>query len=228
MPTSRDAARHTIGTEIDDHTERLEHVDRTALRRRGATAMLGDLRTRSRGDDRSHGGHVDRAGAVATSAAGVDERYVDVAEVDPVGELEHGAHERRELTRGLALRSQSDGEGRDLGVGRVTGEHDRHGLRDQVVGKVLAPKQAPDDIGPQRWIHPPDATESDPDERRGETVCAQRRLSGSGGLAALADQAAAFPLVEAAPHALLLPGGDGVLEAGFPHRAHRAHGLGLE
>ena len=44
----------------------------------------------------------------------------------------------------------------------------------------------------------------------------------------LADQAAAFPLVEAAPHALLLAGGDGVLETGLPHRAHRAHGLGLE
>ena len=76
-------------------------------------------------------------------------------------------------------------------------------------------------------IHPPDATGGDPDERRTKRPRVERGLERSGGLAALADQAAAFPLVEAAPHALLLAGGDRVLEAGLPHRADRADRLGL-
>ena len=38
-------------------------------------------------------------------------------------------------------------------------------------------------------------------------------------------EAAALPLVEAAPHALLLAGGDRVLEAGLAHRADRADRL---
>ena len=42
----------------------------------------------------------------------------------------------------------------------------------------------------------------------------------------LADESAAFPFVESAPDALLLPGGDRVLEARFPHRADRADRLG--
>ena len=115
------SARHAFGTEVDHHTERLEHVGRTALRRRGASAVLRDLRTRGRGDERGHRRHVDRAGAVAAGAAGVDERSVDVAEVDAVGELEHRAHERGELAGGLALRAQRDREPGDLRVGRVTG-----------------------------------------------------------------------------------------------------------
>src|SRR5262249_36055791 len=44
----------------------------------------------------------------------------------------------------------------------------------------------------------------------------------AGGLAALTDQAASFLLGKAAPHALLLAGGDRVLEARLAHRAHEA------
>ena len=221
------AARHTVGPEVDHHAERLEHVDRTALRRRGAAAVLGDASTGRRGDDRGHGGHVHRAGTVTAGAAGVDQRRLDVGEVDVVGELEHRAHEGGELPGGLALGAQPDREGRDLGVGRVTREDDRHRVRDQLVGQVLAPEQTPDDVGPQRWIHPPDTTGDDHGERRTKRRVRRGFRPGSGGLAALADESAAFPLVETAPHTLLLAVHDRVLEAGFPHGADRADRLGL-
>ena len=60
------------------------------------------LATRGTGggrDDRRHRRHVHRPGAVAPGAARVDGRTVEVSEVDALGELEHRAHEGRELAR---------------------------------------------------------------------------------------------------------------------------------
>ena len=69
------AAAHALGTEVDDDAERLEHVDRPALRRCRPTAVLGDPRAGGGGHDRGHGRDVDGAGAVAAGAARVDERH---------------------------------------------------------------------------------------------------------------------------------------------------------
>ncbi len=56
-----DAARHALGPELDRDAERLEHVGRAALRRRGAVAVLHDPRARARRDQRRHRRDVDRA-----------------------------------------------------------------------------------------------------------------------------------------------------------------------
>src|SRR4051794_28054064 len=58
-----------------------------------------------------------------------------------------------------------------------------------------------------------------------EAACRRAR---SGGFAALADEAATFPCVETAPHALLLAVRERVLQAGLPHRADGADRLGVE
>ena len=54
----------------------------------------------------------------------------------------------------------------------------------------------------------------------------RHRRPGSGGAASLADDPPPLPLGRAAPDAVLLPDGEGVLEAGLAHRAAAAHGLG--
>jgi len=92
-------------------------------------------------DDRRHGGHVDRAGAVATSAAGVDDGAAGRVEGDAVTDLEHGPHECRELGRGLALGPHRDGERGDLGVGGVALQDLGHGLAGEIRGQVFAAQQ---------------------------------------------------------------------------------------
>ena len=98
------AARHALGTEVDDDAERLEHVGRPALRRRRPTAVLGDPRARRRR---------------STIAAMVETLTVPapsppVPQVSTSGpsrsarstcsaNVEHRAHERGELGGGLAL-----------------------------------------------------------------------------------------------------------------------------
>ena len=86
---------------------------------------------------------------------------IEIGEVDVLGELEHRAHQRGELAGGLALGAQADGERGDLRIGRVARQDLRHGLLDEVIREVLAPEQTPDDVGPQRCVHPPDATGDD-------------------------------------------------------------------
>ena len=153
-----DTAAHALGTEVDDDAERLEHVHGPALRGCRPTAVLGDPRPGGGGHDGGHGRDVDGAGAVAAGATGVDERHPEVGQVDVLGEVEHGPHERRQLGCGLPLGPERDSECGDLRVGGVARQDLRHRLFDEVVGEVVAPEQSPDHLGPQRCIHPPDAT----------------------------------------------------------------------
>ena len=106
-----DAARDAVRAEVDRDAERLEHVGRAALRRRGPVAVLRDPRARARRDERGHRRDVDGARAVAAGAAGVDQR-AGRRPSTCVGEREHRAHERGELAGGLALRAQRDDERR--------------------------------------------------------------------------------------------------------------------
>ena len=125
----------------------------------------------------------------------------------------------------LALGPQPHRERGDLGVGRLTGEDRRHRLLDQLVGQLLAPEQAPDDVGPQRGGHAAEVTEGGSGEAVQARAPPPGRTRASGGLAAPAHEAATFALREPTPHALLLPGGDGVLEARLAHRADAADRL---
>ena len=152
-------AAHALGTEVDDDAERLEHVDRPALRRRRPTAVLGDPRARRRR---------------STMAAMVETLTVP-APSPPVPHVSTSGTSRSvrstcsaksSIVRTSAASSaavsplarSADRERGDLRVGGVARQDHRHRLFDEVVGEVVAPEQTPDHVGPQRCIHPPDAT----------------------------------------------------------------------
>ena len=114
-----DAALHAGRAELHRDAQRLEHVGRPALRRRGAVAVLHDARAGARGDQRGDGRHVDRAGAIAAGAARVDRA---VGHVDRRREAQHRAHHRGELGDRFALRAQRDREPGGLDIGCASRE----------------------------------------------------------------------------------------------------------
>ena len=72
MPASSTQRLTPSGIELDRHAERLEHVGRAALRRRGPGAVLAHRHPGAGDDDRRHRRHVDRVAAVAAGADDVD------------------------------------------------------------------------------------------------------------------------------------------------------------
>ena len=148
-----DAALDAGRTEVDDHTERLEDVGRTTLRRRGAPTVLCNTRACGGCDQRGHRGDVHRAGTVATGSTGVDDGSVDATQVDSLGEAQHRANQCGKLGGGLALGTQRHREPGDLRVGGLAGEDRGHGLLDELGRELLAPEQTPDRVGPQRCAH---------------------------------------------------------------------------
>ena len=85
---------NALGGRIEVVAERLQHVGRTALRGRGAVAVLGDRHARARRDERGRGGHVERAGEVAARADDVHRVRVLARHVDAGGAHRgRGGHE---------------------------------------------------------------------------------------------------------------------------------------
>ena len=151
MPTSS-CSRQRPTLEVEPHAGRLEHVGRAAARRHRAVAVLGHRHPGRRRHQRRGGGDVDRVGAVAAGAAGVD-RAVRRRHGDGAGA--HGPSRGRDLGAGLALGAQRDQHCRDLGVLELP-VHDRADEGLQLVGvEVVAVDQPLEDSFDSRAILPP-------------------------------------------------------------------------
>ena len=104
-----------------------EHVGGTALRRRGASAVLADRHPGPGDDDGGHRADVDRVAAIAAGADDVDgARPQLVTERHECRRVEHGVEQTRQLLGGLALGAQGDDEPDQLCGRRVAGEDGRH------------------------------------------------------------------------------------------------------
>ena len=119
-----DAGGDVGRSEIDPHAERLEHVGRPAPRRHGPVAVLGDHGARGRSDQRRRRRDVERVGAVAAGAAGVDQVGVRGRRRRHVGAHRPGA--AGDLVGRLALHPERDQERGDLGRRGVAGHHLHH------------------------------------------------------------------------------------------------------
>ena len=101
-----------LGIEIESDTQGLEHIRRAAPRRDRSIAVFGHRNPTGRRHQRGRGGDVDRLGAVAAGAAGVDgvgrRRH-------PNGAGAHGASRSRHLGPRLALGAQRHEQPGDLG-----------------------------------------------------------------------------------------------------------------
>ena len=109
MPISRTARAASSGV-IAMRTPRASSTSALPLwPANGPVAVLGDVRARARHHQRGDGGDIERAGAVAAGAAGVDHVC---AGVDHDHALAHGAGEAGQFGRGLAFHLQRDQETR--------------------------------------------------------------------------------------------------------------------
>jgi len=158
--------RHASGPEIDHHAERFEgtSTDPALDGTPGGPPCLARARPAAGGDDRRQVEHVDRCRPVATVRHVVDQRLVEVAQIDRFGGTR--ASWRTSAPRssaggfsplGRAVRRRTAG---DLGSrSRVTrrGLTRLDGLRRSVVREIVAARsRTPDgggggDVGPQRW-----------------------------------------------------------------------------
>ena len=106
------AGSDLVRPEIDARTGNLEHVGAAALAARGTVTVLGDVAAGRGGYEGGGGGDVERAAAVTTGTAGVDQR--PQADLDRHGELAHHRGRRGDLVDGLALHAQGDQQPGDL------------------------------------------------------------------------------------------------------------------
>ena len=84
-----DAPANTLGAEVDDDAEGLEHVGRPGERRRCTAAVLADDRPGAGDDEGAESRDVDRAAAVPAGPAGVDDLDADL-EALAVGRASRG------------------------------------------------------------------------------------------------------------------------------------------
>ena len=118
-------ARGFFGRHRDAHAQGFQHVRAAARSGEGPVAVLGHARAGSGHHHRRGGRDVERAGAVAAGAAGVDDIR---AGVDHDHALAHGSGESGELGRGLAFHLQSDQKCRDHRLARLAFEQHAHGF----------------------------------------------------------------------------------------------------
>jgi len=71
-PDLGEAARDLLGSEVDAHSERFQHVRATGKRRRRPVAVFDHRHARGRNHNRGHGGHVDGVDAISPGADDVD------------------------------------------------------------------------------------------------------------------------------------------------------------
>ncbi len=129
--------------QLELEAERLEHVRRAGLRRRGAVAVLRDRRSRRRRDEGRRGRDVVRVRAVAAGADDIDD--VGALRVDAEDVLAHRLGAARDLVRRLALRAQRDEEAGDLRLRRLAAHDLAHRRARLVARQVVAVEQARDD-----------------------------------------------------------------------------------
>ena len=115
-----DTPTDAVRVERDVHPERLEHVSAPASARRRAVAVLRYRDPRAGRDQSSGGGDIERPGAVAPGAAGIDRtgRELQRRRMRP-----HRLDETGHLLDGFTLGSQRDQEAGELPRGDFTG-HD--------------------------------------------------------------------------------------------------------
>ena len=98
--------------------------------------MLGDDRTRARGDEGDRGGDVEGHAAVAAGADGVES--VMGQGLQAGGRGAHSAGGPGDFIDGLALGGHGAEEGTDLAFGEFAGKHAVDGLEGLVFGEILA------------------------------------------------------------------------------------------
>ncbi|EOR71910.1 putative RNA-binding protein [Thermobifida fusca TM51] len=138
------------GVQVDDHAQPFQHVGGAARGGGCPVAVLDHPRPGSRGDDRGHGGDVDRVCAVAAGSYDVEGGAGDG---DRHRVVEHALGQTPHLSDAFALGAQRDREPRDLGVGGRTG-HDLVHCPLGVVGRQRgAVQQCADQVGPGSFTH---------------------------------------------------------------------------
>ena len=138
-PELVDRLRDPLRRLLELEAERFEHVRRSGRRGDGAVPVLGDARAGRRGDDRSRGRDVDRAGAVAARARRVDE--VVALRMHRQHVVAHRLRAAGDLVRGLALQAQRDEEAAHLRRGGVAAHDLAHHLAAACAAEVLAVEQ---------------------------------------------------------------------------------------
>ena len=116
------ARRHRVRIEIDRDPQGFEQVEAARGRRRLPVAMLAHHRPRAGGDEAGHGRDVERSDPARRCAPHADDVDRLGGELEGFGSIDHGADQAGQLVDALALEAQGDDEGRDLGIGRLTGE----------------------------------------------------------------------------------------------------------
>ncbi len=81
------------------------------------------------GDDKcGDSGDIERAAAVASGAAGIEQGLAGEGDIDGVGFGAHGSGEAEEFVAGFAFHTEGDEEGGDLTGGGLAFEDGSHGL----------------------------------------------------------------------------------------------------
>jgi hypothetical protein len=162
------AARHTGGSQVDLHTERLEQVGRSTGGRGGTVAVLAHTSTGARHHEGGDRRHVDGVAAVTARATRVDQgAELTRIDRDALGHRQHGLEQPTELVDGFALHAQRHDESGDLRRARLAAEDLGHGGPGLLPGQVRARREGAEDGSPAAqvgeqgrgwrggWIHQP-------------------------------------------------------------------------
>ncbi len=137
-----DARRHLGTVELDGDAQLVEHIGRSAGRTGPAIAVLAHLGPGARGHEAGGGRHVERPSTAAGRATGADDvDHVVLGQLERRCSIQHGVDHARHLGRRLTLAPQAEQKPRQLGVGGLAGQHDRHRVAALVGGQVGAVDQ---------------------------------------------------------------------------------------
>ena len=145
MPASLGDLGDARRGQVEPDAERLEHVGRAGLRGGRAVAVLDHARAGAGGDDRRHGGDVDRHRPVTARADDVEQ---PAGHRDRVGRGEHRRGDAGDLLDRLALGAQRHDEAGELDGGRRAGEDLVHGPSRLLGRQVATGDQRGEDVGP--------------------------------------------------------------------------------
>ena len=200
------AAGDAGGRQLDGHAERLEQIGSPATGRRRPVAVLADRDARARDDECRESRHVDAAAAVTT---GTDD--VDCSRAKSSGSRIKLATASMASSRPLS--SSIDSPFMRRATANAPSWADVASparISSMAARAVAASRSLPDTSRLRTAGQPPRST--------------SRLIGGRSGRApALADDPASLPLGRATPHALFLPTGQGVLQAGCSYATRSAN-----